>query len=156
MTMDITVKSTACRDGDMIPSRYTCDGENVSPELSWSDVPENTVSLALICDDPDAPAGTWVHWLLFNIPPDLRELPEDAGAFPHVSEGMNQGRTDYLKSGYGGPCPPSGAHRYFFKLYALDCKLNLDNTATKKKLVAEMKGHVLAQGQLMGRYKRKL
>lgn len=152
--MEMTVKSAAFKDGEMIPMRYTCDGENISVPLAWSDSPANTASFAIICEDPDAPSGTWVHWIVFNIPPDTCELKEHVQKVSRLKDGSVQARTDYDVPGYGGPCPPSGVHRYFFKIYALDTMIDLDESATKKTLVAAMKGHVLAQGQIMGRYRR--
>jgi len=152
--MEIIIESSAFQEGGMIPLKYTCDGINVSPPLKWSDPPEGTKSLALISDDPDAPMGIWVHWVVYNIPPALKEFPENIPSSKVVDSGAIQGTTDFGRIGYGGPCPPSGTHRYFFKLYALDDKLNLDPGATKQQVVDAMKGHVIAGGQLMGRYKR--
>ena len=152
--MAITITSTAFREGEPIPSKYTCDGINVSPPLNWDDPPENAESFALIGDDPDAPMGTWVHWVVYNIPADVREFPENVPSSPTLSNGAVQGITDFRSTGYGGPCPPSGTHRYFFKIYALDTMLNLGPGATKKQLIDAMRGHVLAEGQLMGTYKR--
>jgi hypothetical protein len=153
--MSIEVKSSAFEEGGIIPRKHTCDGEDLSPALSWSGVPEGTKSLALICDDPDAPMGTWVHWVIYGIPADTTGLPEAVSAEKTVLEGMKQGITDFRRIGYGGPCPPSGApHRYFFKLYALDAELALDSGITKKQLLTAMEGHILAQGQLMGKYGR--
>ncbi len=149
MTFELT--STAFAAGEPIPAKYTCDGVNVSPPLAWSDPPAGTQSLALIMDDPDAPAGVWDHWLLFNIPADLRHLPERAGA----PAGSVDGKNSWGRTGYGGPCPPRGTHRYFFKLYALDTKLNLPAGANKIQLLRAMEGHVLAQAELMAVYSRK-
>ncbi|MEF9438016.1 MAG: YbhB/YbcL family Raf kinase inhibitor-like protein [Candidatus Mariimomonas ferrooxydans] len=152
--MEIKVKSSAFEHGGMIPSKYTCDGDDISPPLSWEGVPEGTKSIALISDDPDAPMGTWVHWVLFNLPPDTSELPEDVAKKEELENGAKQGRNDFPKIGYGGPCPPSGTHRYYFKIYALDTMLDLSPGATKKDLLKAMEGHILAEGQLMGKYKR--
>lgn len=152
--MDIKVTSTAFEEGGMIPSKYTCDGEDISPPLSWSGVPEGTKSIALISDDPDAPMGTWVHWVAFNLPPETRELIEDISHGEMLEVGGKQGKTDFGKVGYGGPCPPSGTHRYYFKIYALDSMINSEAGITKADLLEAMKGHILAQGQLMGKYKR--
>jgi len=152
--MEIKIKSTAFKEGGMIPSKYTCDGADISPPLSWDSVPEGTKSLALICDDPDAPMGTWVHWVIFNIPPDTRELPENVPPQKTLANGAKQGINDFRKIGYGGPCPPGGTHRYYFKLYALDTGINLEAGATKSQLLKAMEGHILAEGQLMGKYKR--
>lgn len=151
----LQVRSSAFEHNEMIPSRYTCDGEDVSPPLSWDGVPQNAKSLALISDDPDAPMGTWVHWVAYNIPPSEKGFPENLSKDKKLPNGTLQGITDFKRIGYGGPCPPSGVHRYFFKLYALDTKLNLDSGASKKDLLKAMEGHILAQGELMGKYQRK-
>jgi hypothetical protein len=151
-TMKLT--SSAVAAGAMIPAKYTCDGEDISPPLAWSDAPGGTKALALICDDPDAPVGTWVHWVAFNLPPDLTGLPEGVPAEKNLKTGGVQGANSWRRIGYGGPCPPSGTHRYFFKLFALDAMLPLDGNATAKDVQAAMKGHILAEAQLMGRYKR--
>ena len=153
--MEIKIESPAFKEGAFIPEQYTCDGSNISPPLNWGDPPEGTTSIVLISDDPDAPMGTWVHWVVYNIPPSVREFPENIPAVKTLDNGALQGTTDFGRIGYGGPCPPSGTHRYFFKLYALDTMLNFGPGATKKQVVEAMKGHVLAEGQLMGRYKRK-
>jgi Raf kinase inhibitor-like YbhB/YbcL family protein len=150
--MSISIISTAFNDGTVIPKRFTCDGENVSPSLKWSAFPAKTRTFALIADDPDAPRGTWVHWVIFNIPVTVNELQEN---FPHDkigADGIKQGKNDSGDIGYDGPCPPSGTHRYFFKIYALDVELDLDAGCTKQDLLNAMEGHILAQGQLMGRY----
>ena len=138
----------------MIPQEFTHDGANVSPPLQWSSVPEKTKSLALIVDDPDAPGKPWVHWIAFNLPPTMKELPANVPPQETIPGGGRQGMNDFSKVGYGGPQPPSGAHRYYFKLYALDTELNLDSSATKDQLLKAMDGHVLAEGQLMGKYQR--
>jgi Raf kinase inhibitor-like YbhB/YbcL family protein len=152
--MDIKMTSSAFAEGDMIPKRYTCDSEDVSPDLSWSGVPEGTRSIALICDDPDAPMGTWVHWVLFNLPGGHRELPEAVPPDKTLTHGGLHGKNDFGRLGYGGPCPPGGTHRYYFKLYALDIRLDLDSGITKAQLMDAMEGHILGQGQIMGRYSR--
>ncbi|MEW5806960.1 MAG: YbhB/YbcL family Raf kinase inhibitor-like protein [Acidobacteriota bacterium] len=152
--MEIKMKSHAFEEGGMIPSKYTCDGEDISPPLSWSAMPEGTKSLALISDDPDAPMGTWVHWVIFNLPPDVSELPENVPKQRTLPNGGKQGANDFRKIGYGGPCPPGGTHRYYFKLYALDTMLSLDAGVTKKQILKAMEGHILAEGRLMGKYKR--
>lgn len=152
--MEIKMKSTAFEEGGMIPKKYTCDGPDISPPLSWTSVPDGTKSFALICDDPDAPMGTWVHWVLFNLPSDIRELPENIPPQKTLPNGAKQGTTDFRKVGYGGPCPPGGTHRYYFKLYALDADINLEAGITKKQLLKAMEGHIMAEGQLMGKYKR--
>jgi Raf kinase inhibitor-like YbhB/YbcL family protein len=152
--MKITVTSSAFQEGGMIPKQYTCDGKDVSPPLAWESVPEGTKSLALICDDPDAPMGTWVHWVLYDLPPTVKALPESVPASKVIAQGGKQGTSDFRKIGYGGPCPPGGTHRYFFKLYALDTELKADPGMTKAQLLKVMEGHILAEGQLMGKYKR--
>lgn len=143
------ISSPAFANSQPIPAKYTCDGKDINPPLQISDVPAGTMSLALVSDDPDAPMGTWVHWLLWNISPAVTAIPEN-----DVPAGVSQGTTSWQKPGYGGPCPPSGTHRYFFKLYALDAILNLSATAGKKDLESAMKGHILAQAELVGLYSR--
>ena len=150
--MELT--SSVFQEGQSIPSLYTCDGKDISPPLSWSGAPVETKSFALIADDPDAPRGTWVHWVLWNLPATANELKEALPAIPHLPSGALQGKNDSGESGYGGPCPPSGTHRYFFKLYALGTMLPFKSGATKSQLEAAMKGHVLAQATLMGVYSR--
>jgi Raf kinase inhibitor-like YbhB/YbcL family protein len=146
---NMTLSSPAFKVGGSIPSRFTCDGVNVSPPLMISAVPQGARSLALVVDDPDAPAGDWVHWVVWNIRPETTEITE--GTAP---TGAVQGLTDFRQNNWGGPCPPSGTHRYFFSLYALDTTLNLPPSSGKADLLAALKGHMLAQSQLMGTYKR--
>lgn len=157
-SMTFKILSSAFRDGETIPARYTCTGEDISPPLAWKEVPENTRSLALIVDDPDAPDPkaprmTWVHWLLYDIPPSITALEEavPAGKLP---PGTRQGINDWKRTGYGGPCPPVGRHRYYFKLYALDTVLDDLGNPVKTRLENAMKGHVLAQAVLMGTYQK--
>lgn len=153
--MALTVSSSAFQEGDKIPAKYTCEGQDVSPPLAWSEPPAGTRSLALIVDDPDAPGGVFTHWLLFNIPPDSRELPEAVPTQAELASGALQGKTDFGRTGYGGPCPPPGRpHRYQFTLYALDQPLDLEGGASKKQLLSAMEGHILTQGQLTGTYQR--
>ena len=152
--MDLQITSSVFSEGEMIPQQFTCDGADVSPDLSWTGVPEGTKSLSLICDDPDAPMGTWVHWVLFNIPSDETGLPAEVAPEASLSNGAIHGTNDFRRLGYGGPCPPGGTHRYYFKLYALDTGLSLESGATKAQVEDAMEGHVLAQGQLMGKYSR--
>ena len=153
--MSMQLSSPAFERGAYIPKKYTGDGEDVSPPLHWSDVPEGTQSFALICDDPDAPAGTWVHWVVWGIKGDVRDLPEKVSPMKEQSSGLKQGTTDFRRIGYGGPAPPRGSdHRYYFKLYALDTELALKAGATKKELLDAVKGHVLAEAQFVGRYRR--
>ncbi len=152
--MAITVSSPAFDDGGMIPLKYTCDGGDMSPPLVFDGVPGEAKSLTLIVDDPDAPMGTWVHWVMYNLPPDSKELHENVSSEEKLENGALHGVTDFGKFGYGGPCPPSGTHRYYFKLYALDAILDLSGQISKDDLKAAMEGHILAEGQLMGKYKR--
>lgn len=153
--MIIQITSPAFKDGAPIPKKYTCDAENVSPPLEWSGLPEGTKSVAVICDDPDAPVGTWVHWVLYGLPPTQTSLEERVPTTDVLPGDVRQGRNDFKQFGYGGPCPPPGkAHRYFFKIYALDVDTDLEPGASKKQLRKAMEGHILAQGQLMGTYQR--
>ena len=137
-----------------IPLKYSCKGDNISPELTWSDPPEGTMSYGLIMDDPDAPAGTWVHWVLYNIPGKLRGLPESIPQDKEIADLGVSGVNSSSKYGYSGPCPPIGTHRYFFRLYALDTLLDLEPGATKPELIKAMQGHILAVAELMGTYNR--
>jgi Raf kinase inhibitor-like YbhB/YbcL family protein len=150
--MKMTSKSF--KEGEMIPGKYTCDDADISPHLEWSLVPEGTKTFAIICDDPDAPMGTWVHWIIFNIPGNVRAFLENIHPIEVLPEGTKQGKNDFGRIGYGGPCPPSGIHRYYFKIYALDVELDLKAGIRKTELLSAMDGHILAEGQLMGRYKR--
>jgi Raf kinase inhibitor-like YbhB/YbcL family protein len=147
--MKLVVDSQAFRDGNTIPQKYTCDGDNISPALRWTGVPIGTVSYALIVDDPDAPLGTWVHWLIYDIP--ARE-----SALPEAVQGLAvEGKNDFRRTGYGGPCPPAGKpHRYYFRMYALDMTLDLPAGVGRDELEKAMQGHILAEGALMGRYSR--
>lgn len=146
--IDMKLTSQDFKHNGMMPSELTCDGDDTSPELNIEDVPKNAESLVLINDDPDAPAGVWDHWIVFNIPPTTAKI--NKGKEP---EGIG-GKNGWGKTGYGGPCPPSGTHRYFFKLYALDIELDLQEGASKSNIERAMKGHILAQAELMGNYKR--
>jgi Raf kinase inhibitor-like YbhB/YbcL family protein len=153
--MSIELTSTAFHAGVTIPKQYTADGAGSSPPLRWSDLPAETKSVALICDDPDAPRGTWVHWVLFNLPAQSRELEEGVPTTETLGNGAKQGKNDFGNIGYGGPAPPKGKpHRYFFKLYALDVAVDLAPGATKAQLLKAMKGHILDEGQLVGTYGR--
>lgn len=152
--MKIHLTSSAFQEGGMIPPKYTCDGDDVSPPLSWKPVPPNVKSLALIADDPDAPNGTWVHWVMYDIPPEELELSEGIPGIPTIASGGKHGINDFKRHGYGGPCPPSGTHRYYFKLYALDCEIDLPPGITKDRLEKAMEGHIVGEGKLMGRYHR--
>jgi Raf kinase inhibitor-like YbhB/YbcL family protein len=147
--VQMKISSTAFEHNGQIPKKYTCDGSDVNPPLAFAEIPANTKSLALIVDDPDAPMGTWVHWVLWNIDPKTVEIEENS-----VPKGSMQGINDFRKHDYGGPCPPSGTHRYFFKLYALDMILGINANAAKPDLESSMKGHILATAELIGLYKR--
>jgi Raf kinase inhibitor-like YbhB/YbcL family protein len=154
--MSIQISSTAFAEGQPIPAKYSCDGRDLSPPLKWTAAPAKTKSFALIADDPDAPVGTWVHWVLFDLPPDTTALEENTPKSQYLPGGAKQGLNDFQRLGYGGPCPPPGKpHRYYFKLYALDAMAELKPGATKQDLLGAMDGHILAQGQLMGTYQRK-
>lgn len=150
--MTLTLQSTAFKQEELIPRIYTCDGEDFSPELSWAGVPEGTQSLVLIMDDPDAPMGTWDHWILFNLPADISMLAEN---FAELPAGTKEGKNSWGRTGYGGPCPPDKIHRYFFKLYALDQTLGLDDSVSKSAIEDAMQGHILGEAVLMGKYDRK-
>ena len=147
--MEFKLTSPAFSHGMQIPSKYTCDGENINPHLVIHGVPEKAKSLALVMEDPDAPGGLWVHWVAWDIPPDTREIREHTVPF-----GTGEGLNSWGESGYGGPCPPSGTHRYFFRLYALDTKLHLPDDSAKEKLATAMEGHIVATAELMGTYFR--
>ena len=150
------ITSSAFKYEGMIPAKFTCDGDDINHDLTWSDVPAGTQTLALINDDPDAPVGLWVHWILYNVPAGSKGLPEGVVKSARILEdGTMQGINSWGRIGYGGPCPPSGTHRYFFKLYALDAKLDLDPGAKKDQVEKAMKGHILAEAVLMGKYSRK-
>lgn len=155
-SMAMEIRSTAFTDGEAIPTRYTCQGEDISPPLAWSGIPPQAESLVLLVDDPDAPDPkapkmTWVHWVLFNLPPDSDGLPEAVKVLP---QGTGEGLNDWKRTGYGGPCPPIGRHRYFHKLYALDKTLDLPGTPTRAEVEKAMQGHILARAELVGTYKK--
>jgi Raf kinase inhibitor-like YbhB/YbcL family protein len=152
VSMDISFSSPAFKAGEPIPQDYSCRGRNISPALEWGDPPSETQSMALIMDDPDAPMGTWVHWVIFNIPAERRGLAEAIPTDEQLKDGSLQGRNSGRGIGYAGPCPPSGTHRYFFKLYALDSGLKLKAGASKEDLLKAMDGHILGQAQLMGTF----
>ena len=148
------IKSLAFQEGGKIPRKYTCDDKDASPPLFWEDIPEDTKSLALICDDPDAPMGTGVHWVIYDLDPAINELPENMPTSEILDNGSIQGKNDFRRIGYGGPCPPGGIHRYYFKLYALNIKLDLGPGLIKSELLRAMEGHILDECQLMGKYSR--
>jgi Raf kinase inhibitor-like YbhB/YbcL family protein len=154
-TMAFEIKSSAFSQGQPIPKNHTCEGSDVSVPLRWTDPPAGTKSFALIADDPDAPMGTWVHWVAYDLPAEAREMTEGVSKQEALRDGTKQGLNDFGRVGYGGPCPPPGKpHRYFFKLYALDKKLGLPPRATKPQILDAMKSHILAEAQVMGTYKR--
>ena len=148
------ITSSAFSEGDPIPSLYTCKGKDISPPLGWIEVPEETETFVLIFDDPDAPMGTWVHWVYYNIPGSIRKLPEGFAKNVNPVSGGVQGITSFGRPGYGGPCPPSGIHRYFFKLYALNATISPGNNAGKTEVLRAIKGHVLAEAELMGIFRK--
>jgi Raf kinase inhibitor-like YbhB/YbcL family protein len=153
--VSMELKSSAFTEGANIPRKHTCDAEDVSPLLRWEDVPAGTKAFVLIADDPDAPVGTWVHWVIYDLPPETKELAEGTAKTETLEHGAKQGMNDFRRVGYGGPCPPPGRpHRYFFKLYALDAPTNLKPRATKQQLLDAIKGHILCEAQLVGRYGR--
>lgn len=153
--MAFELQSSAFKAGDSIPRKHTCDGDDRSPALSWTGPPAGTKSFVLVCDDPDAPAGTWVHWLLYGVPASATGLPEGVPPTLALDDGSRQGMNDFQKPGYGGPCPPGGAtHRYYFRLQALDVVLALPPGASKAALTRAVAGHVLGKAELMGRYAR--
>lgn len=154
LAMGFILSSTVFAEGNPIPQKYSCDGEDISPPMQWTDPPEGTMSFALIADDPDAPVGTWVHWVLYNLPANINSLPEAFPSDADLADGSKNGENSWRRLGYGGPCPPSGTHRYFFKLYALDLILDMTAGATKEQLLQAMEGHILAETELMGTYTR--
>ncbi|HYS04644.1 MAG TPA: YbhB/YbcL family Raf kinase inhibitor-like protein [Candidatus Dormibacteraeota bacterium] len=149
------LKSPAYAHGAPIPLEYTCDGKDISPPLSFTGTAPGTRSLALIADDPDAPVGTWIHWVAWNIPAGVGSLPANLPKKAALQDGTRQGMNDFRRAGYGGPCPPSGTHRYFFRLYALDVTLDLPDTTTRKDLDRAMRGHILAEAELLGTCSRR-
>ena len=153
--MAFTISSSSFSNGGEIAKKFTCDGADVSPQLAWSEPPAGTKALALLVDDPDAPIGNWTHWVLWNLPVSARGLPEGVSKTAKLPDGSEQGKNDFPKTGYNGPCPPAGKpHRYYFKLFALDGKLEMKAGAGKPELEAAMKGHILGQAETMGRYGR--
>jgi len=151
----IIISVDGFKNGETIPSRYTCDGRDISPEISWKGLPERAKSVTLIMDDPDAPGGTFLHWTLYNVPHTADKLPEGMSKSQMLADGSLQGITDFGNTGYGGPCPPKGKpHRYYFRIYALDTKLDLPPGAKSEDIEKAMKGHILAKGELMGKYGR--
>ncbi len=152
--MEIKLQSSAFKKGDLIPSKYTCDGANISPQLKWNNPAKGTRTFAIIVTDPDAPSGEFVHWVVYNIPDSILSLHEDVTPTRNIPDEIMLGTNGAGRVGYFGPCPPSGTHRYFFRIYALDSALHLEAGADKGDVLKAMKGHVLAEGELMGKYRR--
>lgn len=153
--MSFQISSSSFESGGMIPKKFTCDAADVSPELSWNGAPQGTKSFALIADDPDAPAGTWTHWVIYDLPPNLTNLAENTPKTDELPDGAAQGRNSFKKIGYNGPCPPPGkAHRYFFRLFALDQKLEIKPGASKEEVEHAVQGHILAEAEVVGKYQR--
>ncbi|MBU4376181.1 MAG: YbhB/YbcL family Raf kinase inhibitor-like protein [Candidatus Omnitrophica bacterium] len=153
--MALRIKSPAFNDGDMIPDKYTAKGRDISPPLFWEDVPDGTASFAIICEDPDAPGGRWVHWVIYNIRKGISRLSEGIPQYDEVENGAKQGMNDFRRVGYGGPAaPPGPAHRYFFKMYALDKVLEVESGLTRDQLLKAMKGHIIQEAEVMGKFKR--
>lgn len=148
------ITSQAFEPGEMIPAKYTCKGQNISPPIAWQGAPEGTRSITVISEDPDAPMGNWVHWVYYDIPPQVTGLPENIPGEERPSPGGTQGINDSLTIGYAGPCPPSGTHRYFFRVYAVDTELDLPPGANKQEVLQAMEGHLLGMGDLMGRFSK--
>ncbi len=146
--------TSAFVNGEPIPRKYTCDGDDISPPLQWENAPQGTQSFTIIAEDPDAPVGIWVHWLLYNVPGEMTALPQGIPPDAELPDGSKHGKNSWGRPGYGGPCPPSGTHRYFFKLYALDTALELPPGAGNEAIVQAMGGQILAQTSLMGLYSR--
>jgi hypothetical protein len=151
----MTISSKSFQHEGLIPARYTCTGSNISPDISWSGIPRGTRSFALICNDPDAPSGNWIHWVLFNIPVSVNRLLENFQPGGSVSGSIKNGRNDAGLLGYYGPCPPSGIHRYYFRVYALDVVLKAEEGLSAAELEKSMEGHILGKGELMGKYQKK-
>ncbi len=150
----INIRSNAFENGEKLPKKFTCDGENISPDLVWDNIPEHTISFAVICEDPDAPAGLFTHWIIFNIPANLSELPENIDKKEKIQNGIIQGITTSGFTGYSGPCPPEGpAHRYFFKIYALDKTLNISPPVKRDEFLKAINENILDEGQLIGKYR---
>lgn len=154
--MSIKIISPAFAEGGMIPPKYTCDGANISPPLHWENIPNNTETLALTCNDPDTPKGNWIHWLVYNIPPAILFLDENQQTDVKLKNGAIQGLNDFGNIGYGGPCPPRGIHRYFIRLFALNFTIDFTDTMNYTNLIQKMEGHILSEGLLIGRYERRI
>jgi hypothetical protein len=154
--MEIEIRSRSFKDGEYIPPKYTCDGMNISPQLSWSCKVEGIKTFAIIVEDPDAPRGIFTHWIVYNIPSKINSLMENSTPAKNVSDEVLMGTNDFGRIGYGGPCPPSGTHRYYFRIYGLNSAVHLDSGATKSEVVKKMEGHIIARGEFMGKYQRQI
>lgn len=152
--MEIKIESRDFKEGESIPSKYTCEGLNVSPQLSWTCETEGVKTYVLIVEDPDAPGGIFTHWIVYNIPSRVNSLMENSTPAKNVPDEILMGVNDFGRIGYGGPCPPSGSHRYFFRIYGLDTAVHLDSGATKREVTKKMEGHIIARGELMGTYRK--
>ncbi len=152
--MEIEIQSRSFGEGESIPSKFTCEGENVSPQLSWNCSVEGVKTFVLIVEDPDASSGNFTHWLVYNIPAEVNSLMENSTPTKNIRDEILMGTNDTGRIGYRGPCPPSGTHRYFFRIYGLDTAIHLDSGATKKDIMKKMEGHIIARGELMGTYRK--
>jgi Raf kinase inhibitor-like YbhB/YbcL family protein len=152
--MEIKIESRAFKQGELIPSIYSCEGQNISPQLSWKCSVEGVKTFVIIIEDPDAPSGSFTHWVVYNIPAKMNSLMENITPTKNIPDEILMGTNDFGRIGYGGPCPPSGTHRYFFRIYGLDTAVHLDSGATKKEVMIKMQGHIKARGELMGKYKK--
>lgn len=151
----LILKSSAFNDGDILPVKYTCDGEGINPPLQWESVPADTASFVIICEDPDAPGGTFTHWMIYNIPADSRNIQENLPLKPELRNGSLQGKNDFSKTGYGAPCPPGGTHRYNFMIFALDNMLSIDSGVKRNTLDKAMTNHIIGEGLLKSQYSAK-
>lgn len=152
--MEIEIESRDFKEGELIPSKFTCDGANISPQLNWTCTIEGVKTFVLLVEDPDAPSGNFTHWIVYNIPARVNSLMQNSTPTKNVPDEILMGTNDFGRIGYGGPCPPSGIHRYFFRIYGLDTAVHLDSGATKREVLKKMEGHIIARGELMGRYQR--
>ena len=152
--MEIKIESRDFKEGELIPSKFTCDGANISPQLSWACTTEGVKTFVLLVEDPDAPSGNFTHWIVYNIPARVNSLMQNSTPTKNVPDEILMGTNDFGRIGYGGPCPPSGTHRYYFRIYGLNTAVHLDSGATKKEVLKKMEGHIIARGELMGRYQR--
>lgn len=152
--MEITIESRDFKEGEPIPSKFTCEGSNISPQLSWTCETEGVKTYVLIVEDPDSPSGNFTHWIVYNIPSRVNSLMQNSTPTKNVPDEILMGTNDFGRIGYGGPCPPSGIHRYFFRMYGLNTAVHLDSGATKREVLKKMEGHIIARGELMGTYQK--